>query len=32
VFALEFWVRLRKHALLPIGDPRFEQGLNFENI
>ena len=32
VFGLVFWSRLRKNALLPIGDPRFEQGLNFENI
>lgn len=32
VFGLVFWSGLKKNALLPIGDPRFEQGLHFENI
>ncbi|MBC7924309.1 MAG: hypothetical protein H7039_01500 [Bryobacteraceae bacterium] len=32
VAGLAFWSRLRSHALLPVGDPRFEQGLNFQNI
>jgi hypothetical protein len=31
VFALVFWMRVKSHALLPLGDPRFEQGLEFEN-
>lgn len=30
-FALVFWSRMKAHALLPVGDPRFEQGLAFEN-
>ena len=25
--ALVFWSRMKAHALLPVGDPRFEQGL-----
>lgn len=32
VFGYAFWLRLRKRALVPVGDLRFEQGLNFENI
>jgi hypothetical protein len=32
VYALVFWFRVRGSALLPIGDPRFEQGLHFENM
>jgi hypothetical protein len=32
VFGYVFWLRLRKRALVPVGDLRFEQGLNFENI
>ncbi len=32
VFGYAFWLRLRKKALVPVGDLRFEQGLNFENI
>jgi hypothetical protein len=32
IFALAFWFRVKRHALLPVGDPRFEQGLHFENI
>ena len=32
VFALVFWFNVKRHALLPIGDPRFEQGLHFHNI
>ncbi len=31
IFALAFWFKVKRHALLPIGDPRFEQGLEFEN-
>jgi hypothetical protein len=30
--ALVFWFQLRKHALMPIGDPRFELGLEFHNV
>ncbi len=30
--ALVFWSRLRKNALMPVGDPRFEQGLKFHNV
>ena len=26
---LVFWSRMRAHALMPIGDPRFEQALQF---
>jgi hypothetical protein len=29
--ALLFWNRMKAHALLPVGDPRFEQGLQFQN-
>jgi len=29
---LLFWNRMKAHALLPVGDPRFEQGLEFQNI
>jgi hypothetical protein len=32
VLALAFWSRLKAHALLPVGDPRFEQGLQFQNM
>lgn len=32
VLGYAFWLRLRKKALVPVGDLRFEQGLNFENI
>ncbi len=32
VFALAFWFRLRRNALVTVGDMRFEQGLHFENI
>jgi hypothetical protein len=28
---LVFWGRFRKHKMVPVGDMRFEQGLNFEN-
>ncbi len=31
VLALAFWMRMRKTAIAPVGDLRFEQGLNFEN-
>jgi hypothetical protein len=31
IFALVFWFKVKRNALLPIGDPRFEQGLEFEN-
>lgn len=29
---LLFWNRMKAHALLPVGDPRFEQGLHFQNL
>jgi hypothetical protein len=29
---LGFWARMRNHAIAPVGDLRFEQGLNFENV
>jgi hypothetical protein len=32
VLGYAFWMRLGKKALVPVGDLRFEQGLNFENI
>ncbi len=32
VLALAFWARLRRNALAPVGDLRFEQGLHFENL
>ncbi len=28
---LVFWHRVREHALIPVGDPRLEQGLEFQN-
>lgn len=28
---LAFWGRLKRNSLVPVGDLRFEQGLNFEN-
>ena len=31
-FALVFWNRMKAHALLPVGDPRFEQAMHFQNI
>jgi hypothetical protein len=30
--ALLFWNRMKAHALLPVGDPRFEQALQFTNL
>jgi hypothetical protein len=30
-FGLVFWSRMKAHALMPIGDPRFEQALHFQN-
>ena len=30
-FALVFWFLVKRHALLPVGDPRFELGLRFHN-
>ena len=30
--ALLFWNRMKAHALLPVGDPRFEQALHFTNL
>jgi hypothetical protein len=30
--ALLFWNRMKAHALLPVGDPRFEQAMHFTNI
>lgn len=32
VFGMVFWSRLKKHSLVAIGDPRFEQGLHFHNV
>jgi hypothetical protein len=32
LMGLMFWSRMKAHALLPIGDPRFEQGLQFQNM
>jgi hypothetical protein len=32
VLAYAFWARLRTKALVPVGDLRFSQALNFENI
>jgi hypothetical protein len=29
---LFFWSRLREHSLIPVGDPRLLQGLEFENV
>ena len=31
-FALLFWNRMKAHALLPVGDPRFEQAMHFQNV
>jgi hypothetical protein len=31
VAGLMFWSRFRKHAVVPVGDLRFEQSLHFEN-
>jgi hypothetical protein len=31
-FALAFWSRMRAHALLPVGDPRFAEAMHFQNI
>jgi hypothetical protein len=31
ICGLVFWSRFRKHALMPVGDLRFEQSLHFEN-
>ena len=28
---LVFWSRMRAHAVMPVGDPRFEQALRFQN-
>lgn len=30
--AFVFWWRLKQHALVPVGDMRFEEGLAFENV
>jgi hypothetical protein len=30
--ALPFWARLRRHALAPVGDLRFERSLEFRNV
>lgn len=32
VLGLAFWSRMRRHAIAPVGDLRFEQGLHFENV
>jgi hypothetical protein len=31
-FGLLFWNRMKAHSLLPVGDPRFEQAMHFQNI
>jgi hypothetical protein len=31
ICGLQFWNRFRKHKMVPVGDLRFEQSLNFEN-
>jgi hypothetical protein len=31
-FALAFWARLRRHALAPVRDVRFERSLEFRNV
>ena len=31
ICGLVFWSRFRKHKMVPVGDLRFEQSLNFEN-
>jgi hypothetical protein len=31
-FALMFWNRMKAHAMLPVGDPRFEQAMHFQNV
>jgi hypothetical protein len=31
-FGLLFWNRMKAHAMLPVGDPRFEQAMHFQNI
>jgi magnesium-transporting ATPase (P-type) len=30
-YGLTFWTLLRRHSLVPVGDPRFEQSLEFHN-
>lgn len=32
VMGLAFWSRMKNHAIAPIGDLRFRQGLQFENV
>jgi hypothetical protein len=32
LFAMAFWYRLRRRALVPIGDPRLKQALHFKNV
>ena len=32
LFALAFWYRLKGRALVPVGDPRLEQSLEFKNL
>lgn len=29
---LLFWNRMKAHSMLPVGDPRFEQAMHFQNI
>jgi hypothetical protein len=31
ICGLQFWNRFRRHKMVPVGDLRFEQSLNFEN-
>jgi hypothetical protein len=32
ILGFAFWSRMKNHAIAPVGDLRFEQGLNFENV
>ena len=32
LLAIVFWSSMRRHAIVPVGDMRFEQGLRFENV
>ncbi len=31
ICGLQFWNRFRRHKMVPVGDLRFEQSLQFEN-
>jgi len=32
ICGLAFWGRFRRHKMVPVGDLRFEQSLQFENV